>query len=54
MLFQARGATDARRALIHAERDRVPHFFWLAKALSALYPRSSEERRLLDAMLVAI
>ena len=54
MLFQARGATYALGALIQAEKDRGPHFLRLANALSALYPRGSEEKRLLDAMLVAI
>jgi len=53
MLFQARGATYALGALIQAEKDRGPHFFRLANALSALYPRGCEEKRLLDAMLVA-
>ena len=54
MLFQARGATYALGALIQAERERGPQFLRLANALSALYPRGSEEKRLLDAMLVAI
>jgi len=54
MLFQARGATYALGALIQAEKDRGPRFLRLANALSALYPRGSEEKRLLDAMLVAI
>ena len=40
-------------ALIGAEQDRSPEFLRLANALSALYPRGSEEKRLLDAMLLA-
>lgn len=40
-------------ALIQAEKERGPQFLRLANALSALYPRRSEERRLLDTMLVA-
>ena len=54
MLFQARGATYALGSLIQAEKERGPQFFRLANALSALYPRGSEEKRLLDAMLVAV
>jgi len=54
MLYQARGATYALGALIQAEKERGPQFLRLANALSALYPRGSEEKRLLDAMLVAI
>ncbi len=36
------------------EPDRGPDFLRLANALSALYPRDSEEKRLLDAMLLAV
>ena len=54
MLYQARGVTYALGSLIQAEKDRGPQFLRLANALSALYPRGSEEKRLLDAMLVAI
>ena len=54
MLYQARGATYALGSLIQAEKGRGPQFLRLANALSALYPRGSEEKRLLDAMLVAI
>ena len=54
MLYQARGATYALGSLIQAEKERGPQFLRLANALSALYPRGSEEKRLLDAMLVAI
>jgi hypothetical protein len=31
-----------------------PDFLRLANALSALYPKESEEKRLLDAMLLAV
>ena len=53
MLLQAGGQTNALRALVQAERDRGPDFLRLANALSALYPRGSHEKRLLDAMLLA-
>lgn len=51
MLLQRAGRTNALRALLKAEIDRGPDFLRLANALSALYPRGSEEKRLLDAML---
>jgi adenine-specific DNA methylase len=54
MLLQATGRTNALRALLKAEQDRSPDFLRLANALSALYPRNSEEKRLLDAMLLAV
>ena len=54
MLLQASGRTNALRALLKSELDRTPDFLRLANALSALYPRGSEEKRLLDAMLVAM
>jgi len=54
MLFQAGGQANALRALIKAEQDRGPDFLRLANALSALYPKGSEEKRLLDAMLLAV
>ena len=37
-----------------AEQDRGPDFLRLANALSALYPRGCEEKRLLDGMLLAV
>ena len=43
MLLQAGGRTNALRALVHAERRRSPDFLRLANALSALYPRGSDE-----------
>ena len=54
MLFQASGRTEALRNLLRAEQDRGPDFLRLANALSALYPRDSEEKRLLDGMLLAV
>jgi len=54
MLLQASGRTNALRALLQAEQDRSPDFLRLANALSALYPKQSEEKRLLDAMLLAV
>jgi adenine-specific DNA methylase len=54
MLLQAGGRTNALRALLKAEQDRGPDFLRLANALSALYPMGSEEKRLLDAMLLAV
>ena len=53
MLFQASGHTAALRKLIVDEQERGPDFLRLANAFSALYPRGSEEKRLLDAMLLA-
>ena len=54
MLLQSSGQTNALRALLKAEQERGPDFIRLANALSALYPKQSEEKRLLDAMLCAI
>jgi hypothetical protein len=53
MLLQAGGRTNALRALIKSEVQRSPDFLRLANALSALYPKTSEEKRLVDAMLLA-
>ena len=54
MLFQAGGRGVALGALLKAEQERGPDFLRLANALSALYPRGSDEKRLLDAMLLAV
>ncbi len=54
MLLQSSGATKALRAMLEAETQRDPDFLRLANALSALYPRDSEEKRLLDAILLAV
>jgi putative DNA methylase len=54
MLLQAGGQANGLRMLIKSEQDRSPDFLRLANALSALYPKGSEEKRLLDAMLLAV
>ena len=54
MLLQASGQSNALRSLLKAEQERSPDFLRLANALSALYPKNSEEKRLLDAMLLAV
>jgi len=54
MLLQKGGQTNALRMMLKSEVERSPDFLRLANALSALYPRESEEKRLLDAMLQAI
>ncbi len=53
MLLQAGGRTNALRALLKAEQERGPDFLRLSNAFSALYPKGSEEKRLIDAMLLA-
>jgi putative DNA methylase len=54
MLFQKQGQTNALRELLKFELAYRPEFLRLANALSALYPQGSEEKRLLDAMLLAV
>jgi putative DNA methylase len=54
MLLQAGGRANALRALLKAEVERGPDFLRLANALSALYPKTSKEKRLLAAMLLAM
>jgi len=54
MLFQKQGMTAAFRELLFREITYRPQFLRLANALSALYPPASEEKRLLDAMLLAM
>ena len=54
MLLQAGGRSNALRVLLSVEQERGTDFVRLANALSALYPRASEEKRLLDAMLLAV
>ncbi len=54
MLLQAGGHSSALRKLIANEQERAPNFLRLSNALSALYPRGSREKRLLDAMLLAV
>jgi hypothetical protein len=43
-----------RASRLAAEIQRGPGFLRLANALSALYPRQADEKRLLDAMLLAV
>ena len=52
MLLQASGRSQALRNLLRAEQERGSDFLRLANALTALYPPGSEEKRLLDAMLL--
>ncbi|MEW6263437.1 MAG: hypothetical protein AB1641_10205 [Thermodesulfobacteriota bacterium] len=54
MLLQAGGQYYAHRAIIKSEQEHGPDFLRLANALSVLYPWGSEEKRLVDAMLLAI
>jgi hypothetical protein len=54
MLLQASGQANGLRAMLKEEQQRGPDFLRLANALSALYPKESEEKRLLDAMLLAV
>jgi putative DNA methylase len=54
MLLQRGGQTNGLRAMLREETQRGPDFLRLANALSRLYPKDSEEKRLLDAMLLAV
>jgi hypothetical protein len=54
MLLQASGRTNGLRNLLAAEQQRGPDFFRLSNALIPLYPQGCEERRLLEAMLLAV
>ena len=54
MLLQGSGRSQALRYLLQAEYERGPDFLRLANALTAPYPRGSEEKRLLDTMLLAV
>jgi hypothetical protein len=54
MLLQAAGRSNALRAFLKSETERGSEFLRLANALSALYPKDSEEKRLLDAMVLAL
>ncbi len=54
MILQSSGRAHALRALLKAEQERGLDFIRLANALSALYPKDCEEKRLLDAMLLAV
>jgi len=52
--LQRGGQANALRALLQVEAERGRDFSRLANALSALYPKDAEEKRLLDAMLLAM
>lgn len=54
MLLQKSGQANSLRALLQSESQKGREFLRLANALSALYPKGSEEKRLLDAMLLAV
>jgi putative DNA methylase len=54
MLLQAAGKSNALRTMLKAEVDRGPDFVRFANALSAFYPKDREEKRPLDAMLLAV
>lgn len=54
MLLQAGRKANALRALTKAEQERGQDFLRLTNALSALYPSGTEEKRLLEAMLLAV
>jgi putative DNA methylase len=54
MLLQASGKANALRTMLKVESERGPDFLCLANVFSALYPKDSEENRLLDAMLLAM
>lgn len=52
MLLQHSGNAVALRDFLRAELARGPEFLLLANALSALYPNDSEEKRLVNAVLL--
>lgn len=54
MLLQSAGRASALRTFLQSEVERGGEFLRLANALTALYPKDSEEKRLLDAMLLAV
>jgi hypothetical protein len=54
MLLQRSGQSNALRALLRAEAEQGKDFERLSTRLSALYPQGAEEKRLLDAMLLAM
>jgi len=54
MLLQKQGRTAVLRELLFYEKHYHPDFLRLSNALSALYPKGSEEKRLLDAILLAM
>ncbi len=54
MLLQAGGRSNALRTLLATEVHRSPDFLRLANALAVLFPKDSEEKRLVGAMLLAV
>ncbi|EQD71196.1 hypothetical protein B1B_04592, partial [mine drainage metagenome] len=54
MLMQANGASVPLRLLLQEETKRGPEFERLARSLTALYPKDSEERRLVEALALVI
>ena len=54
MLLQRSGQTNALRALLRSEAEQGKDFERLSTRLSALYPKGAEEKRLLDAMILAM
>lgn len=54
MVLQQTGQTNGLRAMLRDEIQRGPDFLRLANALSRLYPKNTDEKRLLDAMLLAV
>jgi putative DNA methylase len=54
MLLQAHGASVLLRTLLKEEKSHGPEFERLARSMTALYPQGSEERRLLEALALAI
>ena len=53
MILKACGQASFLLARIESEQRCFPDFLRLANALSTLYPKFSEETRLLNAMLLA-
>lgn len=54
MLLQVSGHSTALRSLLRAEQERGPAFLCLINALTALCSWGSDQKRLLDAMLLAV
>ena len=52
--LQASGRATTLLALLQSQVERGADFLRLANALTALYPTGSDEKRLLDAVLMAI
>jgi putative DNA methylase len=53
MLLQGNGAAAALRSFLEEEHRRGPELQRLATAFAALYPRGSEDRRLVEALTLA-